>query len=172
MHLNSSHVFSSLSFHTRTLGSNFLRRLFVALNRISITNSLCFDYNMHSFLRNYLSQKSGCVLYMWADQPASFPEVTKRDQSSTWRSANSTRLVVEEYTSATSTDFVVRVFTPLKCYAYRRPFHWGQWGKRFFEKKSQSPKMEHDHIWTTNRGTMVEFFLKFWHGRFPLTPQI
>ena len=29
MHLNSSHVFSSLSFHTRTLGSNFLRRLFV-----------------------------------------------------------------------------------------------------------------------------------------------
>jgi len=36
MHLNSSHVFSSLSFHTRTLGSNFLRRLFVALNRISI----------------------------------------------------------------------------------------------------------------------------------------
>jgi len=28
MHLNSSHVFSSLSFHTRTLGSDFLRRLF------------------------------------------------------------------------------------------------------------------------------------------------
>jgi len=43
MHLNSSHVFSSLSFHTRTLGSNFLRRLFVALNRISITNSLCIQ---------------------------------------------------------------------------------------------------------------------------------
>ena len=38
-HLNSSHVFSSLSFHTRTLGSNFLRRLFVALNRIS--NNKC-----------------------------------------------------------------------------------------------------------------------------------
>jgi len=42
MHLNSSHVFSSLSLHTRTLGSNFLRRFFVALNHMSITNSLCF----------------------------------------------------------------------------------------------------------------------------------
>jgi len=46
MHLNSSHVFSSLSFHTRTLGSNFLRRLFVALNRISITNSFVFWYTL------------------------------------------------------------------------------------------------------------------------------
>jgi len=31
---------------------------------------------------------------MWTDQPASFPEVTKRDQSSTWRSAKSTHSFV------------------------------------------------------------------------------
>jgi len=37
-----SHVFSSLSFHIRTLGSNFLCRLFLVLNRMSITNNLCF----------------------------------------------------------------------------------------------------------------------------------
>jgi len=36
------HVFSSLSFHTHTLGSNFLCHLFVVLNRMSITNNLCF----------------------------------------------------------------------------------------------------------------------------------
>ena len=42
MHLNSSHVFSSLSFHTRTLGSIFLCQVFVALNHMSITSSLCF----------------------------------------------------------------------------------------------------------------------------------
>jgi len=28
--------------HTRTLGSNFLCHLFVVLNRISISNNLCF----------------------------------------------------------------------------------------------------------------------------------
>jgi len=38
----SSHVFTSLSFHTRTLGSNFLCHLFVVLNRMSITYNLCF----------------------------------------------------------------------------------------------------------------------------------
>ena len=39
---HSSRVFCSLSFLTCTLGSNFLRRLFVVLNRMSITNNLCF----------------------------------------------------------------------------------------------------------------------------------
>ena len=34
------------------------------------------------------------VLYTWTDEPASFPEVTKRDWSSTWRSASSTCSVV------------------------------------------------------------------------------
>ena len=125
---------------------------------------------MHNFLRNYLSQKSGCVLYTWADQPASFPEVTKRDQSSTWRSANSTRLVVEEYTSATSTDFVVRVFTPLKCYAYRRPFHWGQWGKRFFEKKVRAQKWSTTIFGPRIGGTMVEFFLEILAWTFSPNP--
>ena len=42
MHLYSSHVFSSFSFHTFTLGSNFLCQLFVALNHMSITSSLWF----------------------------------------------------------------------------------------------------------------------------------
>ena len=42
MDLYSSHVFSSFSFHARTLGSNFLCKLFVALNHMSITSSLCF----------------------------------------------------------------------------------------------------------------------------------
>jgi len=37
MHLYSSHVFSSLSFHTCTLDSNFLCQLFIALNNMSIT---------------------------------------------------------------------------------------------------------------------------------------
>jgi len=34
-------VFSFLSFHTRTLFSNFLHYLFVVLNRMSIANNLC-----------------------------------------------------------------------------------------------------------------------------------
>ena len=42
MLLYSSQVCSSLSFHTRTLGSNFLCHLFVVLDRVSITSSLCF----------------------------------------------------------------------------------------------------------------------------------
>jgi len=41
MLLYSSQVCSSLSFHTRTLDSNFLCRLFVILNRMPITSSLC-----------------------------------------------------------------------------------------------------------------------------------
>ena len=36
------HVFSSLSFYTHTLGWNLLCQLFVSLNHMSITNSLCF----------------------------------------------------------------------------------------------------------------------------------
>jgi len=39
MHLYSSHVFSSLSFHTHTFGLNFLRQLFLALNHMSITHT-------------------------------------------------------------------------------------------------------------------------------------
>jgi len=42
MLLYSSQVFSSLSFHARTLGSNFLCHLFVVLSHMSITSSLCF----------------------------------------------------------------------------------------------------------------------------------
>ena len=42
MHLYSPHVFSSLSFHTCTLGLNFIRQPFVALNHMSNNNSLCF----------------------------------------------------------------------------------------------------------------------------------
>ena len=38
----SSHVFSSLSFHTCTVGSDFLCRLFIVLNHMSITNNFCF----------------------------------------------------------------------------------------------------------------------------------
>jgi len=38
----SSHFFSPLRFHTCTLGSNFLRHLFVVLNRMPITNNSCF----------------------------------------------------------------------------------------------------------------------------------
>jgi len=41
-----SQVCSSLSFHTRILGSNFICHLFVVLNHMSITSSLCFG--MHS----------------------------------------------------------------------------------------------------------------------------
>ena len=47
MHAYSSHVFSSLSFHTCTHGSNFLCQLFLALNHMSITNSLCFGWTGH-----------------------------------------------------------------------------------------------------------------------------
>jgi len=36
------HIFSSLSFHTRILGINFLCHLIVVLNHMSITNNLCF----------------------------------------------------------------------------------------------------------------------------------
>jgi len=43
MLLYSSHIYSSLSFHTHTLGLNFLCRLFVALNCMSVTNNLCFS---------------------------------------------------------------------------------------------------------------------------------
>jgi len=37
----SSHVCSSLSFHTHTLGSNFLRHLFVILNHVSTHTQTC-----------------------------------------------------------------------------------------------------------------------------------
>ena len=56
MRLYSSHVFSSLSFHTRTLGWNFLCQLFVALNHMSITNSLCFG--THSSLEITLTLRT------------------------------------------------------------------------------------------------------------------
>jgi len=48
--------FSSLSFHTRTLGSNFLRHLFLELNRMSITNYLCFG--THSSFRMTLTLRT------------------------------------------------------------------------------------------------------------------
>jgi len=38
----SLHAFSLLNFDTHTLGSNCLHHLFVVLNRMSITNNLCF----------------------------------------------------------------------------------------------------------------------------------
>jgi len=53
----SSHVFSSLSFHTCTLGSNFLRHPFVVLNRIYVANNLCFgthsSFGMSLTLRTF-----------------------------------------------------------------------------------------------------------------------
>jgi len=45
MHLYSSHVFSSLSFHTHTFGLNFLRQLFLALNHMSITHTHTQPFN-------------------------------------------------------------------------------------------------------------------------------
>ena len=56
MHLYSSHVFSSLSFHTPNLGSNFLCQLFVASNHMSITNSLWFG--THSSLEITLTLRT------------------------------------------------------------------------------------------------------------------
>jgi len=56
MLLCSSQVSSSLSFHTRTLGSNFLCCLFVVLNRMSITSSLCFG--MHSSFGMFLTLRT------------------------------------------------------------------------------------------------------------------
>jgi len=77
MHLNSSHVFSSLSFHTRTLGSNFLRRLFVALNRISITNSLCLQGTQQQTCYTLLLLLIDCThrqIEEWTDK---WPTVTQ-----------------------------------------------------------------------------------------------
>ena len=56
MHAYSSHVFSSLSFHRHTLGSNFLCQVFVALNHMSITSSLCFG--THSSLEITLTLRT------------------------------------------------------------------------------------------------------------------
>jgi len=48
---------------------------------------------MHNFHRNYFSQSWGCILYTnWSG--CQFLRSDKRDRSSTWRSANSTRSVV------------------------------------------------------------------------------
>ena len=60
----SSHVFSSLSFHTHTLGSNFLRRF--VLNRMFITNNLCFgthsSFGQHNinFSNKYIDKLYTC----------------------------------------------------------------------------------------------------------------
>jgi len=44
-------VFSSLSFHRHTLGSNFLCHLFVVLNCMSNTNNLCFGtHSVHTVI--------------------------------------------------------------------------------------------------------------------------
>jgi len=56
MDLYSSHVFSFFSFHTRTLVSNFLCQVFVALNHMSITSSLCFG--THSLLEITLTLRT------------------------------------------------------------------------------------------------------------------
>jgi len=70
----SSHIFSSLSFHIDTLGTYFLCHVFVVLNRMSITNSLCFG--THSSLRMTLTLRifalSSC--YTWLDKELQFSE--------------------------------------------------------------------------------------------------
>jgi len=72
----------------------------------------------------------------------------------------------------TSTDSVVRVFTLLKRYAYRRLFHWGRWVKHFLQK-SMSLSSHRHQIWTTNKvDSAWFFFLNFSKWGVPLTPKI
>jgi len=52
------HVFSFLSFHTCSLGSNFLCHLFLVLNRMTITNNLCFSTHSSLFSTNAVQTKT------------------------------------------------------------------------------------------------------------------
>ena len=70
----------------------------------------------------------------------------------------------------TSTDSVVRVFTLLKRYAYRRLFHWGRWGKHFLQK-SMSLSSHRHQIWTTNKVDSAWFFFKFFQMGSSPNPQ-
>ena len=75
--------------------------IYTATSLLRSSLERCFSYNAHTSWAPIFSTifaiinslKVGCV-YTWTDQPASFPEMTKRDWSSAWRSASSTRTVV------------------------------------------------------------------------------
>jgi len=78
-----------------------------------------------------------------------------------------TDLGIEEYTSATSTDSVVRVFLALNVHVTRRHFHWGQWEKRFFVDKSGAEERSATKFGPRIGGRCLHFFEILARENFP-----